>query len=457
MYMKKKEKTIAALATPQGKGALSVFRISGEEAFTVFEKIVGEKKRFREQAERTILLYTVRDENTGIIDEVTAIKYMAPRSFTGEDMVEIICHGGPVIIKLLGEHILKNGAVGASPGEFTRRAFCNGKMDLLKAEAIKGLIDCNNSAQFESAKRAYSGKSRENLEVFKKEILEIVTAIESKIEFGEEDSVREDSQSNILPALESILQRLEIESTRAQGVKTFEQGVSVLLAGPVNAGKSSLFNKLLGYDRAIVHNRAGTTRDSISETVIIDGNVVRITDSAGMRETEDEIEKMGIERTWQEIKESNIVIWVTSAENKFGKQEIEIVERAGKNRFVVLNKIDLGDQHNKEQTLREHGINCVTASTKEGENIGHVQNKLKGTIQEMVADIQIPDFITTERHHHIVKVIVENIELAKENLAREEITAYYLKQGLQSIEEILGYTGSQEVLNTIFDKFCIGK
>ncbi|KMQ51828.1 GTPase and tRNA-U34 5-formylation enzyme TrmE [Chitinispirillum alkaliphilum] len=454
--MEPKENTIVASATPPGKGALAVIRLSGSRANTIVAEIIKEKEKFKRTEERKIALYTVIDKNGGIIDEVIAVKYISPVSFTGEDMVEITCHGSSLITKTIIEQTYRYGAQAASPGEFTRRAFDNKKIDLMKAEAIQALIDSTTSLQYETAKRAYTGKSREKIEEYKSEIIEILSQIEAVIEFGEEDDIH-DSNTEITSILDNLKRRLAEEYSRATRIKQFENGLSVLLAGPVNAGKSSLFNKILGYERSIVHNSAGTTRDSVSESVNINGQKIRITDSAGLRETENEIENMGIEITRKEIKEAHLVIWVTSAEEPFENQELNMIENLGKNCVSVINKIENGDKYKKRDQLEKMGVEYITLSVKENINTDGMIKKIQHSINEIINNVQLPDIISNERHQKIVERIIENLSLAKENICREEIAAFYVRKNLETIEEICGYTTSEEVLNNIFSNFCIGK
>jgi tRNA modification GTPase len=332
---------IATLSTPPGRGALAVIRLSGDSVHELFASVIVEKDKFATELPRKIALYTViacdntrKDGNLlpdtraipEVIDEVTAIKYIAPRSFTGEDMVEIFCHGGSVIPQKILDRLFRQGARPAGRGEFSRRAFLNGKMDLLKAESITGLIDSQTEKHFKSAQLAYQGKQLELLEGLKRRIINILSDVESRIEFGEEDDVAESAGGAVsanVRDLGRIVEELEEELRRGERVRSLDDGLIVALAGPPNAGKSSLFNEILGYDRSIVHDRPGTTRDIVSERILFDGIgvAVKLFDSAGIRETDDAIEQAGIERAMEAVKDAHFVIWVTAADEVLNDNE----------------------------------------------------------------------------------------------------------------------------------------
>jgi tRNA modification GTPase len=349
---------IVALSTSPGRGALAVIRLSGNGAHDIFAGVVAEKGKFRRESARRIGIYTIVDDGGGndvsrdtspqIVEEVTAIKYGAPRSFTGEDMVEIFCHGGAVIPQNILDRLFRAGARAAGRGEFSRRAFLNGKMDLLKTESIASLIDCQTEKHLKSAQLAYSGKQFESLERLKRQIVGILSDIESRIEFAEDDDVAESkasASSGNRRELERIIQILEDELRCSERIKTLDDGIIIALAGPPNAGKSSLFNEILGYDRSIVHDSPGTTRDAVSEKIVFDGVTVKLFDCAGIRDTDSAIERRGIERTMSAVKDAHVVLWVTSAGERFGDGEREGIVDAGdgKETLVVINKIDLKD------------------------------------------------------------------------------------------------------------------
>jgi len=465
--------TIAALSTPPGRGALAAVRLTGDGAREIFAGIIKEKERFRKSPARGIGVYTIiddiRGDSSGIIDEVTAVKYDAPRSFTGEEMVEIFCHGGDVVPQKILDRLFRQGARAAGRGEFSRRAFVNGKINLLKAESIAGLIESQTESRLQSAQLAYQGKQSESLEKLKRRIIAALSDVESRIEFGEDDDVAE-SGSGLIPRnkyeLESIIIDLEEELRRGDRIRAFDDGVIVALAGPTNAGKSSLFNEILGYDRSIVHDRPGTTRDIVSERIIFEGTTVKLIDSAGIRDTDDTVEQSGIERTRAAVEGAHVVIWVTSAEETLDETEraeiLEMVNRKDeKNVIVIINKIDIPASKQivdeKKQFCEEHSLKYVETSLMEKINRDNLFNAIGTLVRSATDEIPIPQIIVNERHRGIVAAVIRDLQDCLTNFAREEIAAHYLKSALGRLEEFSGHVAGDEVLDEIFGKFCIGK
>ncbi|MCL2688413.1 MAG: tRNA uridine-5-carboxymethylaminomethyl(34) synthesis GTPase MnmE [Chitinispirillia bacterium] len=521
--------TIAALSTPPGRGALAVIRMTGDDAHEIFASVISEKEKFQKEENRKIGIYTVVDNNpvgtklgteltlfhksirnksnsvpdtesefgdgvafiphpegvpsfnpghrpgicpTQIIDEVTAIKYSSPKSFTGENMVEILCHGGTIITAKILDRLFRAGTQPAGRGEFSRRALLNGKIDLLRAESIASLIDSQTEKHHESALIAYQGNQRNKIENYKSKIIDLLSDIESRIEFGEEDAVA-NSQVNTKTDIEKIAGEFEEELRRSELIKRFDEGIILALAGPPNAGKSSLFNEILGFDRSIVHDRAGTTRDVISEKVSFDGITVKLFDCAGIRETQDDIEQKGIERTLSAVKEAHFILWVTSADEVMGHQEErEILENAEKT-LVVINKIDkLGTELHLFRTPKgrhhltpgnargfcaAHNLKHIEISIKEKINIEKLFADTALNIREITGQIAPPEIIVNDRHRGVISSALRELKQTIDNIEREEIAAQYLRNALNLLSEFSGHVTNDEVMNNIFDKFCIGK
>ncbi|MFW5784567.1 MAG: tRNA uridine-5-carboxymethylaminomethyl(34) synthesis GTPase MnmE [Chitinispirillaceae bacterium] len=455
--MKSENSTITALSTPPGRGALAVIRITGPDAHAAFHSVVKEKDRFRREEARKLTLYTIIDKDGKIIDEVTAVKFENPKSFTGEDMVELICHGGPIIINKILHRLMTAGVQAAPKGEFSRRAFLNGKIDLLKAEAIKALIDSQTDVHFSSAQNAYQGKQKTEIKKFRNRLVDLISDVESRIEFGEEeDDIKEEKLSGIKD-LEKLCSDLDKELKRSERIKAIEDGLQIVLAGPANAGKSTLFNEILGYDRSIVHNIPGTTRDSVSEKIEYEGTMVKISDCAGIRETEDLIEQAGIRRTKKIMNDSHHVFWVTSAEELMDEKEKKSILELKEKVYVILNKIDLKKAEEKKQFFKDEEVPFIEISLKEQLNLDKFNTEFSRVLRKSLDSVVIPDIVGNERQHAILKKVYENIVKSMEHFDREEIAAYYLRQALGQFDEICGHTENEEVLNTIFGKFCIGK
>ncbi|MCL2219223.1 MAG: GTP-binding protein [Chitinispirillia bacterium] len=447
-----------------------------------------------------------------IIDEVTAIKYDAPRSFTGEEMVEIFCHGGTAITGRILDRLFKNGARPAARGEFSRRAFVNGKICLLKAESIAGLIESQTGMRLQSAQLAYQGKQLESLEILKRRVINILSDVESRIEFGGDDDVAESTLGQISAnrvELSTIIAELEEELRRGERVKAFDEGINIALAGPANAGKSSLFNEILGYDRSIVHDTPGTTRDIVSERITFEGVSVKLFDSAGIRRTSDIVEKQGIERTMSAVRGAHIVIWVTSAAEPLGDEErqsiLEVINsvdnsnrynhanvdnidtnnpnvdninvdniaapliaagaaapnrpqcRVNNNILLIINKIDVTSSPEKIQFCKDNSIKCVEASLTEKINVDNLFDVISAVIHTVTGEIPVPEIIVNQRHSDIVASMITDLRDCVNNFDREEVSAHYLKAALGRLDEFLGCVAGDEILDGIFEKFCIGK
>jgi tRNA modification GTPase len=459
---------------------LAVIRLSGDSVHELFASVIVEKDKFATELPRKIALYTViacdnarRSGNlppvscagSEIIDEVTAIKYTAPRSFTGEDMVEIFCHGGSVIPQKILDRLFRQGAQPAGRGEFSRRAFLNGKMDLLKAESITGLIDSQTEKHFKSAQLAYQGKQLELLEGLKRRIINILSDIESRIEFGEDDDVAESVGGGAVSAnvrdLGLIVEELEEELRRGERVRSLDDGLIVALAGPPNAGKSSLFNEILGYDRSIVHDRPGTTRDIVSERILFEGigASVKLFDSAGIRETDDAVEQAGIERAMEAVGDAHFVIWVTSADEVLGDNERRAVLGVVGNLLIVINKIDIATSNpgEKKRFCQEYSLKYVETSLTEKINTDKLFDAISTALRDIVDSVPAPEIAINARHRGITALIVQDLRDAIENFDREEVAAHYLKSSLDQLAEFFGYVAGDEVLDGVFEKFCIGK
>lgn len=451
----KKSETISALATPPGKSALAIIRLSGPEAFEIVSRSLMEKNLFKQAPARYVGLYTVVNvKNKDPVDLITAIKYAAPRSFTGENMVEIICHGGPRVVEEIAVALFSAGAKPAGRGAFSQRAYENGKIDLMRAEAIRGIIESTGDIDLACARKLYS-KGLKNFSEWRTKLLELCKKVEADIEFEENvDEIEEKSIGKI----EEFLKVIEKEIKKREKIKSVENFIPVIIAGPVNAGKSSLFNLLLGQNRNIVHSDPGTTRDLISERMWICGYQISLIDSAGIRDTNHEIEKEGIKRSRAEMEKAGIILWITDATEPLSDEEIKEIETVDRNKIIcVINKTDLSHGNRKKEILENLKIETLAISIKENKNIGLLIEKTGLLIKAIHNSIEIPDLFLNQRHEEIGKILYNEMCCAKDSWKSPEIAAYHLRNGIQLLDEIFGKTDNEEVLNRIFSSFCIGK
>jgi tRNA modification GTPase len=432
---------IAALATPNGKSALAIIRVSGKESHNIVVKSIKEADKFVTASFNKIYRYHFIEKNQlKIIDDITAIKYLGPKSYTGENMVEIITHGNKLLINEIFNELKKNGARIAGKGEYTRRAFLNRKLDLINAENILEKINYTNELQKRICNNIQEKKYEQHISKWQDEIKGILVTIETEIEFNEYVKINNNDKAII----ETIKKTIKKEKEVWEKVRVYNKEIKIVIAGPSNVGKSSLFNKIIGYNRAIVTEIPGTTRDTISETIIIDNNEIELIDSAGIRETIDIIENVGINRSKKEIKEATIVLWVNSIDQKRIDPPDEIKEKS----ILIINKIDLNPI--SEDT------NEIKISIEKEINIDSILEEIKKRINK-IQNIEIPEIIANERQFQIIEKVIEYLSEAIEVWNEKEQATYFLYKTLDELEEIIGKRGKEDIYNEIFSKFCIGK
>jgi tRNA modification GTPase len=463
MSFKEDNKTIAALATGKGKSALAVIRISGIDAFKIVAKCLNPEKRFNNARPKSIhLYYLINSKTKKNIDEITAIKYVSPKSYTGENMVEIICHGNELIIDEIFSILFNNGIRFAKKGEFTRRAYLNGKIDLLKAESINQIIESSNKIQYKNAMEMFSGNNKHILLKWKKEILDILIEIDAEIEFPEEDDIIH-KKKEYLKKIEYLSKIIREEIVKREKIKIIESGLIVPIIGIANAGKSSLFNLIIGFNRVIVHHEAGTTRDAISEEILIGDEKTKIIDTAGLNDSKNIVEILGIEKSWQYIKNSHLIIWVTPSDQEINKTEEKMLKEIDSQRTIaIISKNDLNTDKKKKNILEKIKIpyieTCLIKDDSKEKN--KIINFLSQHIKK-ITDVNNaePGIICNKRHEEIFirinKKMNAILERAETNF--EEILSYELKGILADLEEFIGETINDEILNSIFSEFCIGK
>jgi len=458
--MEKKRDTIAAIATPYGEGAIGIVRLSGPDTLKIVQKIFKSpsgkiRPRFAHYGE-------VVDPKSGeVIDEGVLIYYKAPRSYTGEDMAELNLHGNPLILREVLALLISQGARLAEPGEFTKRAFLNGKLDLTQAEAVAELISAKTELARKLALNQLKGALSKEIKPLREELLMLHALVESSIEFEEED-IPTITPEELKERIRTILKRVEKLLQTAQTGRAIRQGIKLAIVGRPNVGKSSLFNRLLGEERAIVSDIAGTTRDYIEETVNIKGVPVRLIDTAGIREAADEIEKIGVERSLQKLEEADVILFVLDASEPPREEDrrlANLVARADKPVLVVLNKVDKGVVLERlPEGLEKFSVVKVSAKTGEGlEELREEILKKAGVFTAEGGDIYI-----SLRHEELLKRAKAALENALAYLEggefySPEILMLDLREATDALGEIVGAVATEDVLGQIFSTFCIGK
>lgn len=449
--------TIVAVATPPGIGALAILRVSGPESHPIVCSIAKNAEKFMEEPARAVGLFTfINPENKKPIDEGTVIKYLAPRSFTGEDMVEIICHGGKRVVEELMAALIVSGAKPAGRGAFTRRALENGKINLMKAEAIRGMIESRSEAELLCAKKMYDGETRGIME-WRERIVSLLSDLEVEIEF-EEDVHVTGKKVRGKEQIKSLISAMREDLKKREKFTTMEQGITVVIAGPANAGKSTLFNTIVGFRRAIVHHEPGTTRDLVSEGIRVNGHDLVLIDSAGLRETTHEVEISGINFSRKAIVHADIILWVTAADEPLTeKEKEEICSLAGKTTIGVINKNDRADGTGKMLFMKQKNIETVSISLKNEKNGSLIVPLIEKAVEAIFSTLELPERFLNKRHEQQGKNAVKQLQKAQKEWKHPEIAAHFLKKGITELDEIMGTTNPEEILNRIFDSFCIGK
>ncbi|MDI3527132.1 MAG: tRNA modification GTPase [Tenuifilum sp.] len=460
--------TIAAIATPPGMGAIAVIRLSGSKAIEITDKLfrpVKKKKSLLEQAPYTIHYGSIMDGNREV-DQVLVSLFKAPHSYTGEDVVEISCHGSVVIQQQLLELFVRNGAQLAQPGEFTLRAFMNGKIDLSQAEAIADLIASTNETARRVALNQMRGGISNKLAELRNELLKFTALVELELDFSEED-VEFADRTELTNLISTIIAEIDkLSATFSQG-NAIKSGIPVTIAGKPNVGKSTLLNRLLNEEKAIVSEIAGTTRDTIEDTIHLGGINFRFIDTAGIRHTTDTIESIGIERAYDKIEKARIVLYLTDAlctANEVIEELNEFTKRitSSQKLIVLVNKEDKSTQNHVDEltsVLIQKGYNALAISAKAGHNID--------VLQQMLIDlgkIDIPEnedvIVTNVRHYNALiqarESLLQVIDGLKANISGD-LLAVDIYQALDYLGEITGEISNDEVLGYIFSKFCIGK
>lgn len=441
--------SIAAISTPPGEGAIALIRISGRDAVEIADKIFrgnGKPSEFSSHRQRLGQIV----ENGNVVDEVMLSVHRAPSSYTGEDLVEISCHGGALVSARVLDMCLRAGARAAEPGEFTERAYHNGKMDLTQAEAVIDLIRAQTDLALRSATEQLDGRLGEKIRVIRDETVALLANVNASIDFPDE-GIEPDEGEKLLARFDSVQKKIaDLLATADQG-RILREGVRVVIYGATNAGKSSLLNRLLGYDRAIVSDLPGTTRDTIEETVNLRGIPIRLTDTAGLRSAADQIERQGIARTEKSLELGDLLLHIV---DRNAPRPADFPDRVGEQpEVVVLNKSDLSE-HGDWKDCDALRISCVT-----NEGFAELEEKIVERITHKNLRAQSAVAINT-RHRDCLRRAQEALERARAASAEGTSPEYFaidLNAAINAIGEVIGAVDTEDVLASVFSQFCIGK
>ena len=442
--------TIVALSTPAGRSAIGIVRLSGPRAVAVARQLVPGGA----PAPRAATLGTLRDRGGSAVDRVLTTAFPAPASYTGEDVVEISCHGSPPVLRFAVERALELGARLADPGEFTRRAFRNGRMDLVQAEAVRDLIDATTLYQARVAVRQASGTLSGKLGGVKSGLLELIALLEAGIDFAEDD-VEVASGAQILERLNPARQAVRELAAGFSVGKVVRGGLRLAIVGRPNVGKSSLFNRLLHRDRAIVSAAAGTTRDSIAETASFDGIPVELVDTAGIRVTEDEVESEGVQRSWQALHDADCALVVVDLSQPGQPSDRDLWQRVSGAcpALLVGNKADL-------PVLRAAEPDLAAVSAKTGEGIDRLRARIRDRALPGLGTLQEGSLVTSIRQERLLRTALGALDKAVAATRAEvphEMLLLDLYDALGPLDAVTGATTMDDVLDRIFSSFCIGK
>ena len=451
--------TIAAISTPKGEGGIAIIRISGDKSFEILDKIFIKKNPNADLGFYKLNYGFIKDGEK-IVDEVMAVRLKAPKSYTCEDIVEINCHGGTLVSEKVLELVLRNGARHAESGEFTKRAFMNGRIDLSQAEAVMDIIQGKTEKSVSLSLDQLRGDLRDKVNEFKKALLDITAHVNVVLDYPEEgidDPLPVELRDNLEKIYEEANRLIDSYDTG----KKIKEGIKTVIVGKPNVGKSTLLNALLREERAIVTHIAGTTRDVIEEIINIKGIPLVLVDTAGIRKTDDIVENIGVEKSKQFIEKADLVLLVLDASKELENEDIEVINQIKENKkkvIVLLNKIDL----NKKINLEGHNLeNIVEISAKDNIGIEDMQEKIYSYIVEEDVENSSEKLIITNIRH---KTALEKTKDAIRNIFETidmglpmDLISVDLKEALDSLSEITGEISSEDILDHVFGNFCVGK
>lgn len=456
-----KKETIAAIATAMSNSGIGIVRISGSEAFEIIDKVYRNKtgKVLSEQPSHTIHYGYIVDEGE-TIDEVLVMLMRGPHSYTGEDTVEINCHGGVYVLKKIVETVIKYGARPAEPGEFSKRAFLNGKMDLSRAEAVMDVIEAQNEYALKSSVSQLKGKVHEKISRMREEILYHTAFIETALDDPEHYSV-DGYGGKLKGTVDKLIEETDGLLKSSDNGRMMKEGIKTVIVGKPNAGKSSLLNVLAGEERAIVTDIEGTTRDILEENIRLQGISLNVMDTAGIRETEDIVEKIGVDRARSHADDADLIIYVVDASKPLDENDDEIIEMiAGKKAVVLLNKSDLETVISKEELQKRIEKPMIEVSAKEESGIRELEEVIKKMFFHGEISFNDEVYITNIRQKAALESAKEALCRVNESIDNEMPEDFYsidLLDAYESFGSITGETIGEDLVNEIFSKFCMGK
>ena len=454
-------RTIAAISTASENAGIGIVRISGENAFDIIKRIFVPKNNNFDIKGYTLKYGNIVDENKNVVDEVLVSFFVGPKSYTRQNMCEINTHGGMIVERKILELCLKNGCEMAEPGEFTKLAFLNGRINLSQAEAIIDLINSKSDIEAKESINQLKGKVSKKIEKIEKDLMNLMISLEVTIDYPEYD-IEEVKKLDTMQSLKDIEKELfNLEDSFNTG-KIIKDGIKTVIIGRPNSGKSSLLNAILDEDRAIVSDIEGTTRDTIEEFVNINGFILKLIDTAGIRESENEIEKIGVEKSKKLAEDCDLIIAIfdiTSELNETDKEILNIINN--KNAIIVLNKKDIKHENPKlESFISKIGKPIVKISAKENEGIEDLYKEIEMLfkLDKIKTDNKV--LITNERHKNQIRKAKENVKEAQNIISQNlptDICSIYIKQALEDLGEITGKNTSENIIDEIFKNFCLGK
>ncbi|WP_099469812.1 tRNA uridine-5-carboxymethylaminomethyl(34) synthesis GTPase MnmE [Konateibacter massiliensis] len=454
--------TIAAIATAMSNSGIGIVRVSGENAVEIVDKIFKSAKKNKKLSEvdtHTIHYGHIYDGDE-MIDEVMVVLMKGPNSYTREDSVEIDCHGGILVVQRVLETVIKNGARCAEPGEFTKRAFLNGRIDLSQAEAVIDVINSKNNFALKNSLNQLKGSVQSKIKNIRERLIYHIAFIESALDDPEHISL--DGYSDELTVVvDEVMQELEQLLERADDGKILKEGIKTVIVGKPNVGKSSLLNHLVGEDRAIVTNIAGTTRDIIEENINLRGVSLNIIDTAGIRDTDDVVEKIGVEKSIQYANDADLIIYVVDSSTKLDENDEQIIEMLkGRKAVIILNKTDLDMVTTEDMLIKKTENFVIPVSVKENKGIDLLEKTIQNMFIKGTVELNDEVYITNIRQKSLISNAFESLKLVKNSIMDDMPEDFYsidLMDAYESLGQVIGEAMEDDLVNQIFSKFCMGK